>query len=428
MAGVATTRPPTADVADRARELLEANTQSAQLCGKPYRFTVPSPRAYPFQWFWDSCFHAIAWSRFDWRRGADELAGLFAWQEPSGSIPHVVFWNPARVSAFAWHYLESRGPGSGIPLSRRPRHTAGIQPPVIAQAVERIVLAGGDDEYARETLPALERYYRFLAAARDPDGDALISIISQFEGGLDFSPAYDGRLAARLGDPASIFLGPRFRQALNKLAGFDLGLIFRFRHHAEDALVNAIYGQGLRALSRLAARAGHGELQSWAARQAELVTASLLERGYDERRGLFANLLGRRERQTKTKTIQSLMPLILADLPREVVGSLVDHLMNPAEFWSAYPVPLVALDEPAFTRDNRVWGCRFISRGPCTMSVNWFLVHGLRAHGYRDVADAIAGRSRELVERGGFNEFFDPRIGRPVGVDRFGWATLVVDL
>ena len=66
-----------------------------------------------------------------------------------------------------------------------------IQPPVLAQAVEAV-----GDPLAAEALPAVERYYRFLARERDPDGDGLISIIAQFESGLDFSPAYDPRLAA----------------------------------------------------------------------------------------------------------------------------------------------------------------------------------------------------------------------------------------
>ena len=50
---------------ERARALLEANTQTAELDGRLFRFTVPCVRDYPFQWFWDSCFHAIVWSRFD---------------------------------------------------------------------------------------------------------------------------------------------------------------------------------------------------------------------------------------------------------------------------------------------------------------------------------------------------------------------------
>ena len=414
---------------ERARRLLEGNTQTAERKGRRFLFSVPSVRAYPFQWFWDSCFHAVVWSRFDAERAAAELKGLLAWQDESGLIPHVVFWDEAKISSFAWHYLESHGRTRWLPIAGKPQTTVGIQPPVIAQAVERVVDAGANGGFLAEALPGLERYYRFLATVRDPDGDGLISIISQFESGLDFSPAYDDVLGVRRPAPVSLFARSRSTQVVNKLAAFDVGRIVRcFRHHQEDVLVNSVYGQGLRALARLAECAGRPELVAWANGRADAVTAALLERCYDAERGLFFNVAGRDECRGTVKTVHSLMPLVLPDLPSDVADRLVEHLTDPREFWAPYPVPSVALDEPTFTRDHRLRGVRFIWRGPTSMNTNWFLVHGLRRHGYEDVADQVAARSLELVERGGFNEFYDPIDGDPVGAEAFGWATLAVDL
>jgi glycogen debranching enzyme len=87
-------------------------------------------------------------------------------------------------------------------------------------------------------------------------------------------------------------------------------------------------------------------------------------------------------------------------------------------------VPSVPLDDPRFDRRSRPWGIRFIWRGPSSMNTNWFIVDGLRRHGYDAEADELVARSRELVERGGFNEFYDPIDGTPVGAANFGWATL----
>ena len=418
------TRP---SIDERARDLLEANTQTAELDGRLFRFTVPSMRPYPFQWFWDSCFHAIVWARFDPGRAADELRGLLAVQEPDGLIPHVVFWKDHLVSRLQWHHLESRTAGR-VPFYRKPHTTAQVQPPVLAQAVERVVDAGADG-FLAEALPHLERYYGYLAALRDPDGDGLVSIVSQFESGLDFSPVYDEAIGVRRPTPASLFLRTRLPQLRNKLANYDVETIFRrFRHHQEDVLVNAVYGQGLRALARLATRAGREAAARWAARTADRVTESLLERSWDERSGLFVNLAGPDERRSQVKTIHGLMPLILPDLPPAVAERLVGHLCDPLTFDTPYPVPSVALDEPTFLRDHRLRGFRFIWRGPFSLNTNWFLVHGLRGHGHDDVAERIAERSREAVERGGFNEFYDPLDGSPVGAERFGWATLVVDM
>jgi len=412
---------------ERARELLEASTQTGELAGRLYRFTVPSVRDYPFQWFWDSCFHAIVWSRFDSERAADELRGLLAVQELDGLIPHVVFWKGDLVSRLQWHHLESRTSGR-VPFHRTPHTTAQMQPPVLAQAVERVVAAGADG-FLTEALPHLERYYRHLAALRDPDGDALISIVSQFESGLDFSPVYDEAIGVRRPTPAALFVRTRLPQLRNKLVNYDLAAIFRrYRHHQEDVLVNAVYGQGLRALARLATKAGREAIARWAARAADRVTASLLERCWDERLGLFVNLAGPEERRSRVRTIHGLMPLILPDLPREVADRLVEHLDDSRTFGAPWPVPSVALDEATFLHDHRLRGFRFIWRGPLSLNTNWLLVHGLRGHGYDDQVGRIAERSRDAVDRGGFNEFYDPLDGSPVGAARFGWATLAADL
>ncbi|HKH31500.1 MAG TPA: hypothetical protein VKA45_10635 [Gaiellaceae bacterium] len=407
-----------------ARELLEANTQTAVKDGRTYTFSVPSPQAYPFQWFWDSCFHAITWARFDAERAAEELRSLFAWQGRDGFMPHVIFWNQelARRNPSYWHFRESR------PWLRRPKTTARLQPPVIAQAVERVVDAGAGDAFLHETIEPLERYYRYLAAARDPDGDSLLTIISSFESGLDHCPVYDHPFSLHVDDADPLQSDAWWmlrREFVNKLFGHRASILSRIRRSThEDVHFTSIYAQGLRSLARLADRAGNAALARWARDTASRVTDALMERTYDARAGLFWNVVGIRQEPVRVKTILSLMPLILDDLPRAAVESLVEHLANPDEFWLDYPVASTAKDEPAFTplRTRLIW------RGPMSMNTNWFLAHGLRAHGYPDLADTIAERSRELVERHGFNEFYNPLTGEPVGVETFGWATLVLDL
>jgi hypothetical protein len=407
-----------------ARELLQANTQTAVKDGRTYTFSVPSPQAYPFQWFWDSCFHAITWARFEAERAAEELRALFAWQGRDGFIPHVIFWNRELASRNPtyWHFRESR------PWLRRPRTTARVQPPVIAQAVERVVDAGAGDAFLQETIEPLERYYRYLAAARDPDGDSLLTIISSYESGLDHSPVYDHPFSLHVDDADPLQADPWWklrREFVNKLFGHRAGVLSRIRRSThEDVHFTSIYAQGLRSLARLADRARDDALARWSRETASGVTDALMERSYDARAGLFWNLVGTRQDPVRVKTIVSLMPLILDDLPRAAVESVVEHLANPDEFWLDYPVASTAKDEPAFAPGRT----RLIWRGPMSMNTNWFLAHGLRAHGYPDLADTIAERSRELVERHGFNEFYNPLTGEPVGVETFGWATLVLDL
>jgi glycogen debranching enzyme len=416
------------ELAERARELLEANTQTAVRDGRTFVFSVPSVRAYPFQWFWDSCFHAIVWARFDTERAKEELRGFVAHQEPDGFIPHVLFWNAGRMrrSPLHWHYLETRDPLLFLPWRPKPPTSAHMQPPVLAQAVERVVEASGDAAFLAEALPVLERYHRWLLAARDPDGDGLVSIIAQFESGLDFSPAYD---VGGSSHPAVVQIRARWPELVNKLRyRYDLGRIFRHAaHHQEDVLVNAVHGDALESLARLAERGGRPELAEWAHAQASRVVEALLERSWDPAAGLFWNLRGPDESPSRRPTVISLAPLMLP-LPPEVAGRLVEHLVDPREFWAPFPVPSVSLAEPSFAPGTRIRGHRLIWRGPTSMNTNWLLVRGLRRHGFADVADRIAERSRELARASGFNEFYDPENGRPVGAERFGWATLAVDL
>ncbi|MBI4100754.1 hypothetical protein HY439_03385 [Candidatus Microgenomates bacterium] len=42
----------------------------------PYAYTCPSPEKYHFQWFWDSCFHAIALSHLNLEHAKKELHTL----------------------------------------------------------------------------------------------------------------------------------------------------------------------------------------------------------------------------------------------------------------------------------------------------------------------------------------------------------------
>jgi hypothetical protein len=410
-----------------ATALLERNTRQATYKGKTYRFSVPSLESYPFQWLWDSCFHAMVWAKTDKERAKDELRGLFAFQRSDGMIPHVVFWNRNSVSRKKlWHYLESDVPLrsllTGLP---RPVTTAQSQPPVIAQAVEEIT-GETDLDFIKEVLPFLERFYRFWDRERDPNKNGLISTISQFETGLDYSPAYDKHIGANPTNPLSIFLASRRVQWRSLRAHYRTSSLMRSNDQVEDVLVNSIYIDGLRSLSRLALAVGNTDLASWAHRTSTKSATSLLEKSWDREAGVFWNLAGlKSERQNRVRTIQGLMPLLLDDLPLSVSERLLETLTNEKLFWSKYPIPSVALNEETYLSDSHSHGIRLIWRGPASMNTNYLIWKGLMRNDQTGLASHIAARSRDMVLRGGFNEFYDAQKGVPVGAKNFGWATLV---
>ena len=72
-----------------ARGILLGNLRQgrADWNGKEYTFVCPALRSYPFQWFWDSCFHAIALIHLDVELARAELTTLLSAALPSGFIP-----------------------------------------------------------------------------------------------------------------------------------------------------------------------------------------------------------------------------------------------------------------------------------------------------------------------------------------------------
>src|SRR5262249_25365354 len=190
--------------------------------------------------------------------------------------------------------------------------------------------------------------YDWLADHRDPDGDGLISIIHPDESGLDDSPKYDSVFGwMRHYMPGYFWLVERSRRL-----GYDSrAIIQRYRDHAQDVLGNVPSPLSLRALARLTRD------DTYAAR-ANRVEASLLERCWDERAGLFWDLAGRLERPVRVSTWSSLAPLALTSLPEDVARRIIEeHLLDAARYRAPDGIPSVAMDEPSFRAGWHLYRC-----------------------------------------------------------------------
>jgi len=383
-----------------------------------YSYVRPSPGRYTWQWLWDSCFHAVALARLDSEMAKQELRNLLAAQTSDGFFGHVIYWGRMgclRAALF----------GQSPPALWGRRQSGMLQPPVLAQAIEAVYEATGDSAFLSEILPKAQAYYDWLSRHRDPDGGGLIVILSPFEAGVDNSPAYDEALGLS---------NPSRARALWVTRGLDLRNIAAGRLPAAtrgpfallDVLVNSVYADGLRTLAGLWTAAGDGERATEASHRADRAEAALHERCWNGQRGVYAHRWLKQdgeERLLTPLTISSIFPLILDSTPPDRLDALVErHLRNEDEFWVAYPVPSAARSEPSFDPSGEA----LIWRGPANMGLNWLLVRGLRRRGLDDEANHIADRSREMAERSGFREFYDPLTGRGLRGTNFGWATAVV--
>jgi len=115
-------------VAREARRVLGANRQSGVSAwdGRKYNFVCPSSSSYPFQWFWDSSFHAIALLCVDPEAAKQEIRCLLQGAQPDGFIPHMLLWEKGHHDAALREY--------SIVLANE-FYTATVQPPVVARAV-----------------------------------------------------------------------------------------------------------------------------------------------------------------------------------------------------------------------------------------------------------------------------------------------------
>jgi hypothetical protein len=405
---------------EAVRSLYVRNRQQgvAPWCGLAYDFVCPSMGTYPFQWFWDSCFHAIVLSHFDRERARQEIRSLLANAQPDGFVGHVTFWQRERFEALLATYSIAY---------RTPYLSDCIQPPVLAEAVAAAADGPGGEAFLAEVLPRVRRYYEWLDANRDPDRDGLIATLQPDESGLDHTPKYDAYLGISRPDHAE------FTAAWERVAGpyaavgRDQAAMFALdRFIVEDVLVNTIYAENARVLAGLLRQRGEAAAAATWEQRAGATAAALVDKCYDPAAGLFFDLAGAREAPLRVNTVSALMPILLPDLPREPVEALVAHLRDPAEYAAAYPVPSVAMNDPAYLVPRA--DSTLVYRGPTWMNTNWYLSRGLRRHGYLELARRIEEASATLVEREGFREYYDPHTGEGFGARDFSWSGLALDM
>jgi hypothetical protein len=384
-----------ADLPGAARALLERNWREGVYRGRPYGFGVPSPRSYPWQWYWDSCFHAIVRRRFDPAGARRELETLLAAADDDGFIGHTIFWARPVDRERAIRYNVAR---------RRDLMTRTIQPPLLAWAWRTAV--GDASGHA-----GIQAHHAWLRAHRDLDGDGLLWLLQPDESGMDASPKFDhvwGRLAQ--GRPLFPVLIAR-----NRRLGFDARRIAAAgRPLVCEVLTNVVWSLSEQALGRPS------------------LTPALVERLWDERRGRFADDVVAAARPTpphaRPRTWDTLAPLALPDLPDAIAQRLVDEVLRAPGFADAVPLPAVPLDDPRYTSRETWWGRHRHWRGPSWVNSAWFVSLGLRRLGLDAEADALAARLAAVVAREGFREYYESRLGYGMGARDFGWSTLLWEL
>lgn len=386
-------------------QLLLANRRKAN----NLQYTVPSPDTYPYQWLWDSCFHAIILTHFNVTDAKKEILSLLSKQFENGLVPHMIYWEKDKSTDFPV-----------IEWGKEDSSTI-TQQPMIAYAVWAIYQKDKDKTFINKVYPNLYHFYRYLLTERDPHKNHLIGIMNPDESGEDNSPRFD----APLGLPPVHTLKENTQKRLNLVAQnieckFDAPFCMRNFFWVKDVPFNAVMVENLKLLSKIATNLGYIEDADFFTKEAENISLAMKKLMFED--NLFWSTFGESYQKIKVKTWAIFAPLFAKILTKKEAKNLVEkHLLNPHEFWTKFPVPTVSLDEPSFDPKG-FW------RGPVWMTSNWFIYKGLLNYGFLDIAKQIKESSIALVEKSGFREYFDPITGKGQGAKNFTWGGLVLDM
>lgn len=386
-----------------------------------YQYTLPSPELYPFQWLWDSCFHAIILTHIDDEAAKAELRAACSQPLVSGMLPHIIYWEEPPVGATPWG-RELRG--DVINASWGVDGTSAItQPPIMARTLATIHKRSPDLDFVRELYPTLCRHHEYLEQSRTREPNGLVFIVNPDESGEDNSPRFDAPLGLPVEHTASENLAERIRlMQANAACNFDTRTCMTKHFAVVDIGFNVIYLESLGYMREFATLLDRSkDAIRFAARESAVrrkLSAQLSDGlewySYDVTNGRYITV----------DTWNRFLPLYGGLLSDEAADRLVHEVLCDTEqYWTPFPLPTVAKHETAYnTADDAFW------RGLVWMAPNWFLYHGLRRYGYVDLAETIRQKSYALIEQSGFREQYHTVTGEGLGAHDFTWGGLVLDM
>ncbi len=389
-------------IQDRAFELLKEN----QRITNGHTYTVPSPSIYPYQWLWDSCFHAIILAKRDPQTAMKEIRSLLSRQFRNGMIPHIIYWVPGTLHRYNW------GTDGTSSIT---------QPPMLAYAVREIYNATDDNDFLTDIYPNLYRYYRYLIDKRDPRNHHLAGIIDPDESGEDNSPRFDKVLNV----PSDISLSDHLKHRIelvddNRKCNFNAEVCMKKYFWVKDIPFNSILIENINILVHIASILDKETDVQYLKAQIELIRTAMRERLFEG--GIFWSAFGSDYTKLHVATWAHFAPLFAKLYSNKEAKNIIEHeLLNENTFSAQFGIRTVSKKESSYRPDG-YW------RGSVWMATHWFIYKGLMRYGFVKEAQNIHDKSMALLEKSGFREYFNPETGEGYGAHNFTWGTLVLDM
>ncbi|MGI9604153.1 MAG: MGH1-like glycoside hydrolase domain-containing protein [Acidimicrobiales bacterium] len=352
-------------------------------------YTAPNDVVYPWQWLWDSCFHALIWhelGRTD--RALTELTQALSTQTPGGFVPHMNYQLDPDAHADLW----GRSGASSI-----------TQPPMFGHAVAQLVRDGVDVPVP--LIDQAEQGLRFLLERRARTPDGLVELCHPWESGADNSPRWDDLCPGGFDEE-------RWRQHKSDL-------VARIERDADGAAIHnpdfAVGSIGFNALIAFNAR----ELADGAGRRGVGELADALVPAIEQRwRGDGWADAGPAERSGMVRTADSMLALlVVSDAGQKQQGwQMVD---DPDGFAARYGPRGVHGEEPGYDPQG-YW------RGPCWPQLAYLLWWGATVQGRAATAASLAESTVAGAEASALAEYWNADSGSGLGAIPQSWAGLVL--
>ncbi len=182
----------------------------------------------------------------------------------------------------------------------------------------------------RAVIMTMQRYTKWLANNRDPEGSGLTDVVNVSESGQGLSRRFtivDDK-ADRSDDHQENF----------RLKAIDAS-VFRYRL--------------VKFLARVADELQEKAMANRFIAASEVIHETIRKRMWDEKSGLFMDVDPKSRRKTGVKAAVGFYPLA-TDIPTpKQVDKMLSTLADRKEFWTKYPVPTVAISDPWFDADGQ---------------------------------------------------------------------------
>lgn len=300
------------------------------------RWTTPDRMPHKKMWLWDSAFHAIGMQHISPQLAREAIESVFAYQNQNGFIPHMM------------------APGYSSQVT---------QPPILGWAAMEIFRKNEDREFLGRIAGPLEKFIRWVLEHRAKrDGNSLgwsiktrlsFPLCRSGETGMDNSPRFD------------------------------------CTNDAESVDIIAFVIQEIEMLEKMSEILGQTSAADLLEKRQALID-TLRTLFWDEDEKFFYDRHHNGD-FIRVKTVSAFTPLFAGAATDEQAAAMVEHLQNPREFRTDFPVPSTAISESAYTKDY--W------RGPTWINYNYIVIRGLERYGFTELAGELRSRTINEIAR-----------------------------